>query len=261
MTTSFLESARVQRSVIGALILRELHTRYGRDNVGYLWLILEPLLLASMIAIIHSQGPTHFGSDIKPVPLSILGYCVFITFRQIMNRSEGALESNLPLMYHKNVTVFDILLSRALLEAAGTTMSLVILMALAIVLGMANLPERTLLVLLAMGCMFLLAFGVSMIICSATHDRPTAGRIVHPMSYILMPLSGAFFCVEWFTPRLQELVLWIPLVHIFELLRYGYFRGATPEFIDPVYLGGWLLGTLTVGLLAISIVRERVHLS
>jgi capsular polysaccharide transport system permease protein len=258
---TFRENLRVQGSVVGALIMRELHTRYGRDNVGYVWLLLEPLLLASMIALLHSQSPSHFGSDIKPVPLSILGYCVFITFRSIVNRSEGALEANLPLLYHKNVTVFDILIARAVLEAAGTTMSLVVLMSLSVVLGMANLPERPLFVLLALACMFILSFGTSMIVCAGTHDKPAIGRLVHPISYVLMPLSGAFFCVEWFTPKIQAILSWVPLVHIFELLRYGYFRTATPQFIDPIYLTGWLLGTLLIGLLSISLVRARVHLA
>ena len=38
-----------QRKVIGALLMRELHTRYGRENVGYLWLILEPMMLAGAV--------------------------------------------------------------------------------------------------------------------------------------------------------------------------------------------------------------------
>ena len=39
---SFLKGLSIQRRVLGALLLRELHSRYGRENVGYLWLIGEP---------------------------------------------------------------------------------------------------------------------------------------------------------------------------------------------------------------------------
>lgn len=254
-------AARVQGNVIAALLMRELHTRYGRENVGYIWLILEPLTLATMIALLHSQSPSHFGSDIKPVPLAILGYCLFIMFRQIVNRSEGALEANLPLMYHRNVTIFDILLSRAILEAAGTILSMFVLMALAVVLGMANPPDRPLFFLLALLCMFVLSFGMSMIVCSATHDRPAAARFVHPISYVLMPLSGAFFCLDWLPSSARHVLEWVPLVHIFELLRYGWFSGAKSDYIDPIYLGGWLLGSMLVGLLLIATVRGRIHLS
>src|SRR5688572_25308062 len=97
----FRRGLGVMADVNGALIMRELHTRYGRDNIGYLWVVLEPLTLATAVAFLHAGQPTHFGSDIRPVPLSILGYTIFITFRAIVGRSEGALESNLPLLYHR----------------------------------------------------------------------------------------------------------------------------------------------------------------
>ena len=35
----------IARRVIGALLLRELLTRYGRNNIGFLWLFVEPRVL------------------------------------------------------------------------------------------------------------------------------------------------------------------------------------------------------------------------
>lgn len=40
-----LHGLRVQLRVVGALTLRERGTRFGRDNLGYVWLFLEPALL------------------------------------------------------------------------------------------------------------------------------------------------------------------------------------------------------------------------
>ena len=100
--TSFWQALQTQGRVIYALIMRELHTRYGRDNIGYLWMILEPMMLASAVALLHVGGSTHYGTDIRPVPFAILGYGVFIIFRGIFTRAEGALESNQPLLYHRN---------------------------------------------------------------------------------------------------------------------------------------------------------------
>ena len=42
-SASFASALATQFRVIGALILRELHTRYGRENIGYLWMIGEPM--------------------------------------------------------------------------------------------------------------------------------------------------------------------------------------------------------------------------
>lgn len=257
----FRRGLRIEFRVIGALMLRELHTRYGRENIGYLWLILEPLLLATMISLIHQRGPSHFGSDIKPVPLALVGYCNFMTFRSIVNRAEGALEGSASLFYHRTISVFDILMSRALLEVAGTFLAFAILIGLAVAVGVASPPDRPLLYLLGVFLMFWLSFGLSMIVCAITHDNRSLGRLIHPMVYIMMPLSGAFFVLDKLPSEIRDVFYWVPMAHVFELLRYGWFHSASPDFIDPYYLGLWLLGSTLIGLLLISVVRKRIQLS
>ncbi|UVO52383.1 ABC transporter permease [Sphingomonas sp. SUN019] len=259
--TRFRRGLPVQFRVTGALMLRELHMRYGRENIGYLWLILEPLLLAAMIGLMHQRGPAHFGSDIKPVPLALVGYCNFMTFRGIINRAEGALEGSASLFYHRTISVFDILISRALLEVAGTFVSFVILISLAIAFGLAGLPERPLWYLLGVFLMFWQCFALSMIVCSITHENRSIGRLIHPITYIMMPLSGAFFVLSELPSEVRKVFYWVPLSHIFELLRYGWFDAANPDFIDPMYLGIWLMASTLIGLLLISVVRKRIELN
>lgn len=255
------EGWRIQRRVIGALILRELHTRYGRENIGYLWVVLEPLMLATMIGLIHARSPSHFGSDLKPVPLALIGYCNFITFRSIVNRAEGAMEGSATLLYHRTISLLDILISRALLEIGGTWIAFMLLISASIVIGVSNPPERPLYVLLGMVLMGTLSFSCGLVVTAATHDNRSLGRLVHPLSYILMPLSGAFFTMEMLPPSLRAVFLYIPLAHIFELLRYGWFKAATPEYIDPLFLAEWILGSLLLGLLLLSRMRARIHMS
>jgi hypothetical protein len=42
----FLKSLAIQRRVIGALIMRETYTRYGRDDFGFAWMFGEFLVFA-----------------------------------------------------------------------------------------------------------------------------------------------------------------------------------------------------------------------
>lgn len=252
--------ARVQIRVIGALVMRELHTRYGRQNVGYIWLFLEPMMLAATVALLHAKSGLHLGGDIKPVPLALIGYCNFMTFRSIFSRAEGALEANLPLLNHRTVSVVDILVGRAILEAAGTWIAFVILIGLAIALGLANPPARPLILLVGMTSMVWLSFSLGMIVCAVTHERQSIGRLVHPLTYVMMPLSGAFFTMASLPDSIRKIFLVVPLAHIFEILRYGWFVSAHSEYIDPLYLLAWLLGSTLVGLLLLSLARQRIHM-
>jgi capsular polysaccharide transport system permease protein len=51
----FTRGLKVQCRIIWALILREIITRYGRENLGILWFFAEPLLFITGIAILWSN--------------------------------------------------------------------------------------------------------------------------------------------------------------------------------------------------------------
>ncbi len=257
---SWRHALTVQGRVIGAVLMRELHTRYGRENIGYLWLIAEPLMLGSIIALLHSGQTAHVGT-INPVALTVTGYTIFIMFRGIVNRAEGTLHGNLPLLYHRMVTVFDIALARALLEAAGTFLAFTILLGLIIAIGFADFPARPLLLLAGVGYIFFFSFGISMIIVGGAHDNSLLERLVHPFSYFMIPLSAAFYQVAWVPEPYRHYLLYNPFPQMFELVRYGQFESATLEYVDFVYISVWTLVLNLFGLIAVRAVRNRIHLS
>ena len=61
---SLLQSWKIQRRVVWALTLREILTRYGRHNIGFLWLFAEPMRsqpfgFANLLTAVdfHAGGP------------------------------------------------------------------------------------------------------------------------------------------------------------------------------------------------------------
>src|SRR5262249_38056668 len=99
----------VQMRVLGAVLMRELHTRFARDNIGYLWLSLEPMLLAMAISGIHLAVHARLPYGMEIVPFYLCGYTPFLMFRQIVNRAAATIESNLTLLYHRQISLFDLL--------------------------------------------------------------------------------------------------------------------------------------------------------
>jgi len=254
------EGLDVQRHVVGALIMRELHTRYGRDNIGYLWMLVEPMLLASAVASLHGSSGAH-GHDLLPVPFALGGYCVFMIFRSVIGRAESTLEANQPLLFHRSVTIFDMLLARALLEGVATFAALTILLAGAWALGLAAPPARPL--TFVGGYMFMLwfSFALSMPICAASYLSKVVSKIVHPLTYIAMPISGTFFILQWIPQPFRTWLSWSPMNQIFEMFHTGQFRSVESPYFDPLYIAGWCLALTFVGLLSLRAVRPHVHLS
>lgn len=261
--TSLLEALDIQRCVIGALVLRELHTRYGRDNIGYLWLMAEPLLLAGAVALIH-MGPTsggHYGPDLRPVPFTLVGYCTFIIFRSIVSRAESALTANQTLLFHRVVTIFDMLVARAVLEVLSSLSALAILLAGAVAAGLADPPAEPLLLLAGIGFLSWMSFGLSLSICTATYFSKAVAKFIHPVVYILMPLSGAFFLLKWIPEPYRTWLSWSPLNQTFEMIHSGQFRSVDSPYYDPLYLTVWCMGLTLIGLASLRVLRRHVHLN
>ncbi len=71
--TPFIESLRIQLRVIGALLMREIVTRYGRDNLGFLWLFVEPMMFTlGVTALWAGTGLRH--SSLPIVAFAVTGY-------------------------------------------------------------------------------------------------------------------------------------------------------------------------------------------
>lgn len=257
-----MRSLVVQGRVIAALMLRELHTRYGRENVGYLWMIMEPMMLATVIGLMHSgSGHSEYGGDIRPLPFAIVGYTTFILFRGIVGRSEASMESNAPLLYHRQVTALDITISRALLEFCGCFVTFVVLMMMLVCLGLAQPPVRPLASIASWFLMLWYSLGHSLVITTISHDNRTIGRLVHPYSYFMVGLSGAFLAIGWLPHPFREWMTYIPMTSIFELARYGQFKSAKLDYFFPLYLVSACMLLTWGGLIGLRRLRRRIHLS
>jgi len=259
--SAFLEALNIQAGVIGALILRELHTRFGRENIGYLWLFAEPMLLAVAVALLHNGHQLPIAGGIRPIPFAIAGYTLFIMFRSVVSRAETVLEANRPLLHHRPVTLVDMLIARSVLEVVSTTGVLTLLLVGVWALNLADPPARIEAVMAAIALMFWFSLGLAMLVTTASHLSPIVGRLVHPLLYLSMPLSGAFFSVAWLPSGVRDLVVWIPLVPIFELLKTGQFAGFSSPYISLLYVVGWCSALTLVGLYGLSYLRSRVELS
>jgi len=251
----------VQGAVLHALFLRELHTRFGRENIGYLWLVAEPLMLASVISTLHIFMGGHHQGDMHPGVFTLLGYCTFIIFRGIFNRAEGILEASLPLLYHKMITIFDLAVSRAIIETAGCVGAYAILLSVFMAFGIAHLPARPLYLIAGFMLISWWSLATSMIVCGWTFDNRTLSRLTHPMSYCLIPLSGAVFTIKSLPEPFRTGMTWNPMVTIFEIARYGQFESASPDYIFFGYVIAWNMALTYVGLIAIKQVKNKIHLS
>lgn len=251
-SSPLLESFKIQLRVVGALLLRELLTRYGRHNIGFLWLFIEPMLFTLGITLFwYFRGGGLIGAMLPVVPFAITGYSTVLLWRNAATRCSKAIEPNLTLLYHRNVAIIDLFAARILLEIAGATVSFSILLSAAYMLGLAKSPVNLLVMLAGWLLMCWFAAALGFIVGAFSERSELFQRVWHTLTYLMFPLSGALFMVAWLPANFREVVLWIPMVHITELLRDGYFGDTVRTYYNVGYILTVNLVLLLVGLLMI----------
>ena len=250
--TSFRESLAIQKRVIGALLMREIITRYGRNNIGFLWLFVEPLMMTLLIVMMWKFLRADQLSSLNIVAFMLTGYPMAMMWRNASNRAIGAISANASLLYHRNVRVLDTIFSRVLLEVAGATIAQIAIMALLLAVRWIEWPADIFYMLMAWILMALFALGLGLVICSIAFKFEAFGKLWGTLSFIMLPLSGAFFFVASLPHQAQEYLLWIPMVHGTEMFRQGYFGSSVLTLENPWFLLLCDLVLLFVGLALVA---------
>jgi ABC-type polysaccharide/polyol phosphate export permease len=259
LAPSFLQCLGIQRRALHALLMRELITRFGRENLGVLWLIGEPMIFTLGVATLWAAAGLHRESPIPIVAFAVTGYSSVLMWRNATTRSGAALMQNKSLLFHRHVRVIDIFLARIAIELGGATASFIVLSLFFIFIGWMPVPADPLQVML--GWIMLAWFGTSLalLIGAGTAFSDIVERLWHPAAYLLFPLSGAAFMVDWLPPAMQRGVLWLPMVHGVEMLREGYFGNVVPTHYDAAYLAQCCLVLTLAGLWAVRAAGRRVE--
>lgn len=126
--TVMIESVRIQFLVLGALILRDVGTRFGRRPINYLFGLLLPIghfVLTSVVWTVLKKPVPLGTSTLIFFATGLLPYIVWaFPYRQIAL----AVNANRPLLYFPRVKIIDIMVARSTLEVVtGFAVILIVL--------------------------------------------------------------------------------------------------------------------------------------
>ena len=246
------------RRIIWALLLRELATRYGRENLGFLWVLGEPLLFCGSVSIMWSIIKPHYEHGIQIVPFVVTGYMPILLVRHILSHGMYAARVNAPLLYHRQITVLHLFFARCLLELIGVTLAFILITAMLLPFNLIYLPRQLHLVYIGWFLLAWIWFGLAMIFGSIFEMFEPIERFVSVITYILVPLSGTFYMAAWIPARFRHYVLLLPFLNAVEMVRGGFFGPGVPTYYNIPYTIAWAAGLTILGLMMTTFVRNRV---
>ena len=256
---SIIKGLSVQGRVVGALVMREMITRYGRGSLGYLWALIEPLIMIIVfLFIFHAAGrKSHAGMDL--VPFLATGFVTFFAIRGTVGRLCSAVGGNRGLLSYPHVTPFDTMIARAILELATFMVVFAIIVLGAWLLGYSPLPRDTFGVIIAITLAIVWGFAFGVVEWGVELIFPIVEHFMKAFWRIMMFTSGIFFTLNDLPLEAQKYFSLNPIFHVIEHLRSAFFPGYITPITSYNYLLGWIISLLFLALLFERSLRNRIY--
>jgi capsular polysaccharide transport system permease protein len=243
----------INAAAIGAILLRDIRLRAGPYYTGFLMILLMPLahllIVVTVFRIFGRLAPqgtdqvVYFGLSVLP----------FVIYTYLSRQIVMALAENRPLLYFNRVKIFDILLARGILEAAGSVVVFMIFVCILAVYSTDFSPRDWPGIVFAVAATiyFSFSFGVS---------NALIARVL-PVWYLLFNLSIPLFWLAsgilFFPTAIPDPYdRWLalnPLLQCVEWIRYAYYEDYPDKLLNIPYLI-----TFATACLAVSLIAERL---
>lgn len=255
MIVSKRSSFSIFRSVVFALILREMHTRFGKLNIGYIWAIAEPAAQVVLLTFVFGIAGGLLMPDVAFPVFVLTGVLPYGFFRTIIAQSMAAIDANRGLFGYRQVKPFDAFVARALLEIVIHFVTFLVLIGVIWWLGFdirIHDPVR----FIAITALFVVfSFSLSIIFTVLAVFNRELRKIIPIALSPFFFISAIFYPMALVPEKFLSFILWNPLLHFVELFREYYFESyPRSEKVSLTYIA---LATLVLTFIAMASYRRN----
>lgn len=248
-----------KRRVYQALVIRFVIGRYGRENIGFMWTIVEPMILCVGVMVIWSltKGSSYHGLNI--VTFVFTGYMPLTLWRHQTGYMVNIGKNTKFLTIFHNLTVLDAIMSRLFLEFISVTAASIIVFSALYACGVLKLPYDPAALLQGWFAMAALGSGAGILFAALSEISDLVEKLNAPVQYFILPISGCFFLVDWLPDSAREYALYIPLVNAYELIRGGFYGPEIPTYGSASYAFACALASAGVGCFIFERVKDQIE--
>lgn len=198
------------------LVIRDLKVKYRRSFLGYLWSLLNPLMMMCVMSLVFSNV---FRYDIPNFPLYLIcGQTLFTFFNESTNMAMRSILDNGALLRKVYVPKFIFPISRILSSFVTMSFSLV---AILIVMIFTRTPFSftMLLIVVPLGCLFVFCCGMGMILASLSVRFRDVTHLYSVVTLAWMYGTPIFYPIEGVSAQIAAVIRLNPLYHFINFFR------------------------------------------
>jgi ABC-type polysaccharide/polyol phosphate export permease/Tfp pilus assembly protein PilF len=255
----WLAAIRMQGRIIFALLIRETRTRFGETRLGYFWAIVEPSSHLALIAAVFSfitKGVAPIGESL--IVYYFTGVLPYLLFGNTIIHVQESIESNKTLLEIPVISHVDVLIARGLLELVTQATVAVIMLSVFLCFDLPAIPDDIPKCMLALTCIWLLAFGVGVCNCVILHFIKSWDVIFATVVRSLYFTSGVFISPMQLPDWVRDILVWNPLFQGIDWFRTGFYSTYDPDWLNRPYMVVCAIGTLLIGFGAERALRRKL---
>lgn len=241
-----------------SIAIRDTMSRYGRNNIGFLWALIEPMILAVGVMLVWSLMKPPFEHGVAIMMMVFTGYLPLTMWRHVSQTGSGLFIHSFSLLYHRTISPADIICAKILAEFAATTAAALLIYFVLQLFGLLTPIERFDLVIAGWLLMAWLAGCACIFFASVTSLWRETERFMQAFQYLLLPISGVFFLMDWVPTEARELFWFVPLTHCYEMIRDGAIGSSVTTYYDAWYPIVFGAIAAAVGIMLLPRVREEL---
>lgn len=242
-------NAKRYMPLVRELVVRDLRLKYRRSVLGYLWSLLNPLLMMVIMTVVFSY---MFRFDIPNFPLYLIcGQTLFNFFNEATNMAMFSVIQNAALIKKVYIPKYIFPISKVFSSFVTMSFSLVAILIVMIATGSAFhvsilLFWAPILLLLIFSC------GIGMILSALAVQFRDVTHLYSVLTMAWMYLTPIFYPIDQVPAEVVAVIRCNPLYMYITLFRSLVLYGTVPP------IGDWLQGAvIAVASLAIGVVIFR----
>lgn len=255
---SIVETLELRGRMIGALLLRETRTRFGRSRLGYVWALLEPIAHVGVMCLVYWTINRQAPVGPSVMLFFVTGVLPFFLFHKTALHLGNAIRSNQKVLRMPLLAPVDVIAARAVLEGMTWLVIAAILLLALMALGMAEWPAEPGTAALAALATFGLGLGIGLVNASLMVLVSSWVQVYHVLTRPLYIFSGIFYSIDQVPSGLQYWLSWNPLLHGVLWFRTGFRADYATPVLDEQYLLSWIGASVLLGLCLLRVARPRL---
>jgi len=234
------------RSLVGELVSRDLKTKYRRSILGFIWSILNPLLMMIILTVVFTN---IFGYTDNTFPIYVLsGQIVFSFFSDSTSMAMSSVVDASALIRKVYIPKYIFPISRVISSFVNLTFSLVAVVIVMFVLKIHVTPS-ILFFPIPLIYVFLFSIGIGLILSSIAVYFRDMIHLYGVLLTALMYVSAIFYKAEDIInkPFIGFLLKMNPIWHFIDMFRNAILFGKIPNIHDNFVCVGFITVSILMG--------------